>query len=383
MEGFHDTVQQAWRAAGTSAFPLERLAAKFKATARALQSWSQKKVGNVKEQLDMSRELLHRLEMAQDVCVLSDDENWLRRQLKYRSLALASLHRTIVRMRSRITWLTDGDANTEFFHSHAAYRRRKKFISKLIVGDRTLVSHEDKTEAVWEFYNSLLGNQGPRECTLNLQAFHHKEVDLSALDSPISEEEVWGVVKELAMDKAPGLDGFTGRFYKSCWHTIKQDIMQAIGALHGGDARMLHLLNSAYMVLIPKTEEAVHVGDYRLISLVHSFAKLITKILANRLAGKLNSIVAVNQSAFIKGRCIHDNFLLVQQVAKLMHKQRQPRVMFKLDITKAFDTVSWPFMLEILAHLGFGGRWRTLLCNLLLTSSTRVLLNGEPGVTAR
>lgn len=53
--------------------------------------------------------------------------------------------------------------------------------------------------------------------------------------------------------------------------------------------------------------------------------------------------------------------------------------MFKLDITKAFDTMSWPFMLEILAHLGFGGRWRTLLCNLLLTSSTRVLLNGEPG----
>lgn len=295
MEGFHDTVQQAWRAAGTSAFPLERLVAKFKATARALQSWSQKKVGNVKEQLDMSRELLHRLEMAQDIRVLSDDENWLRRQLKYRSLALASLHRTIVRMRSCITWLTDGDANTEFFHSHAAYRRRKKFISKLIVGDRTLVSHEDKTEAMWEFYNSLLGNQGPRECTLNLQAFHHKEVDLLALDSPISEEEVWRVVKELAMDKAPAPDGFAGRFYKSCCHTIKQDIMQAIGALHGGDAQMLHLLNSAYMVLIPKTEEAVHVGDYRPISLVHSFAKLITKILANRLAGKLNSIVAVNQ----------------------------------------------------------------------------------------
>lgn len=148
------------------------------------------------------------------------------------------------------------------------------------------------------------------------------------------------MIKDLAMDKAPGPDGFTGRFYKSCWPIIKTDIMQAIGALHGGDSRKLHLLNSAYMVLIPKTEEAVHVADYRPISLVHNFAKLITKIMANRLAAKLNSLVAVNQSAFIKGRCIHDKFLLVQQMAKLLHNQKQPRVMFKLDITKAFDTVS-------------------------------------------
>ena len=50
----------------------------------------------------------------------------------------------------------------------------------------------------------------------------------------------------------------------------------------------------------------------------------------------------------------------------------------KLDISKAFDSVSWAFLLEILVHLGFGQVWRNLVLNLLATSSTRVLLNGDP-----
>jgi hypothetical protein len=54
------------------------------------------------------------------------------------------------------------------------------------------------------------------------------------------------------------------------------------------------------------------VKDFRPISLVHSFVKLVTKVLANRLAGKLNDMVSPIQSAFMKGRFIQDNFMLVQ-----------------------------------------------------------------------
>lgn len=132
------------------------------------------------------------------------------------------------------------------------------------------------------------------------------------------------------------------------------------------------------MVLISKKEDPSSLGDYRPISLVHSFAKLLTKILANRLAPRLGSMVASNQSAFIRGRCIHDNFLLVQHMAKYLHAQRQPRILLKLDISKAFDLVSWAFLMEVLVHLGFGSRWRNLLSNLLLSASTRVLLNRIP-----
>jgi hypothetical protein len=45
--------------------------------------------------------------------------------------------------------------------------------------------------------------------------------------------------------------------------------------------------------------------------------------------------------------------------------------------------VSWAFLLEILRKLGFRSRWCDLICGLLSTSSTQVLLNGIPGESIR
>jgi hypothetical protein len=65
-------------------------------------------------------------------------------------------------------------------------------------------------------------------------------------------------------------------------------------------------------------------------------------------------MVSQRQSAFIKDRFIQDNFMIVQQTAKLLHQQRHARILLKLDITKAFDSVSWPFLLEVFQKLGLG-----------------------------
>jgi hypothetical protein len=59
-------------------------------------------VGHVSSQLELANELLHQLEMAQDNRALPASEVWLRNNLKKHSLALASLSRTIARLRSRI-----------------------------------------------------------------------------------------------------------------------------------------------------------------------------------------------------------------------------------------------------------------------------------------
>jgi hypothetical protein len=75
--------------------------------------------------------------------------------------------------------------------------------------------------------------------------------------------------------------------------------------------------------------------------------------MANRLAPHLNSMVATNQSAFIRGRCIHDNFMLVQQTIKVLHHRKISSLFLKLDISKAFDSVAWSFLLDILPYLWF------------------------------
>jgi hypothetical protein len=93
----------------------------------------------------------------------------------------------------------------------------------------------------------------------------------------------------------------------------------------------------------------------------------------------MESLVDRNQCTFIRKRCIHDNFMLVQQIPRFLHREKEPRVMLKLDIARAFDSVSWGFLLEILRKLGFGPRFRELVSILLPTGSSKVLLNDEPG----
>jgi hypothetical protein len=125
--------------------------------------------------------------------------------------------------------------------------------------------------------------------------------------------------------------------------------------------------------------DASSAGDFRPISLIHSVAKLVTKLLANRLGPRLHELVESNQSAFIRGRSIHDNFMLVQQSIKSLQKRKVASLFLKLDLSKAFDSVSWAFLLEVLSHMGFGPIWRNLISNLLASSSMQVLLNGSPG----
>ena len=380
---FHETVAQSWEQPVSASCPMEQIAMKLKRLTKALQSWSQKQLGHVKTQLGLAREILHRLEIAQDSRALTPEEDWLRCESKRYCLVLSSLERTVARLRSRIRFLKDGDANTALFHSQARFRKRKNFISKLIQNGEVVTSQEDKHAAFFEYFDGLIGTPLVRASTLDLDFFHREGIDLSALDAPITEDEVWLTIKNLPADRAPGPDGYTGRFYKSCWQIIKSDLMAAILTLQQGDARKLWLLNSAYLTLIPKKEEAYLPTDYRPISLVHSFAKLFTKILANRLAPMLKELVATNQSAFVQGRCIHDNYMLVQQTIKLLHKKKVPSIFLKLDISKAFDSVSWSFLLEILQHLGFGTAWCNLVSRLLTTASTRILVNGEPGEVIR
>jgi hypothetical protein len=66
------------------------------------------------------------------------------------------------------------------------------------------------------------------------------------------------------------------------------------------------------MVLLHKTQAPTGLKDYRPISLIHSVGKLFSKCLALRLVPRMHTLVKINQSAFIRGRQIHENFMTVQ-----------------------------------------------------------------------
>jgi hypothetical protein len=67
----------------------------------------------------------------------------------------------------------------------------------------------------------------------------------------------------------------------------------------------------------------------------------------------MNELISNALSAFIKKRSIHDNFLYVKNLATRFNRAKIPALLFKLDIRKAFDSVRWEYILELMQRRGF------------------------------
>lgn len=173
-----------------------------------------------------------KVDQAQESRNLSDDKRQLRQVLKIRVLGLATVQRAGRRQTSRIQWLKEGDACTRFFYLRANGRRRRKHIAHLLRPDNTFIwKHEEKEEALHQYYNSLLGTNVPREMTFDWERLQLPQIQAAGLDLPFTEAEIEAAVKELLAEKAPGPDGFTGTFYQSCWNIIKGDVCNAFNAI--------------------------------------------------------------------------------------------------------------------------------------------------------
>ncbi|XP_022680012.1 uncharacterized protein LOC111256374 [Setaria italica] len=314
--GFSETVAGAWSSTCPSTDPFVRLDHKLKCTAKSLQRWSSKKVGQIRAQLLVAKAVVLWLDKAQELRTLTAEERSLRTRLKYKTLGLSSLERNMKGLRE---WIL------------------------LPWASRQLT------------------------CITSMPPSPKTRSGVPSKSFPLS-------VPRARMGSRPNFIRRPGRL---------SSVTSLLVSMRSSDELAPGRLNTALITLVPKKWDAASLADYRPISLVHNFAKLVAKLLSNRLAPELHRLVDVNQSAFIKTRSIHDNFKFVELAAKSLHRKRKPNLLIKLDISKAFDTVSWPFLLQVLQACGFGGKWREWIAILVSTASTRVLLNGTPGRSIR
>jgi hypothetical protein len=163
------------------------------------------------------------------------------------------------------------------------------------------------------------------------------------------ENEIFLAISNLGPNKAPGLDGMTGLFYKSYWLIVKSCVISSMQSFFRGGV-MLKEFNHTNIALIPKVDNPHLVHHFRPISLTNFNYKIISKILSSRLKPLLHKIISPTQSVFLKGRSIHDNTILAHEV---FHSMKQKKgngglMALKLDMAKAFDSMEWNFLLRIL-----------------------------------
>lgn len=94
-------------------------------------------------------------------------------------------------------------------------------------------------------------------------------------------------------------------------------------------------------------------------------------------------VVNISPRELVLLRNLHRDFvalgLLSVGLHRWLHCKKFASVLLKVDIAKAFDCVVWPFLMEVLQHIGFPHRWTNGISILLSTASTKVLLNGRAG----
>ena len=167
----------------------------------------------------------------------------------------------------------------------------------------------------------------------------------------VSREEITAAFMSIHPHKAPGPDGFNGHFFRSTWASIGEEIISGIKYFFE-TGRLLKELNTTTISLVPKVTNPSILNDYRPISCCSTIYKCISKVIANRLKRVLPSLIDKAQSAFIKGRHISDNILLTQELMRNYHRKDSPvRCAIKVDLKKAFDTVRWDFILDLLSAL--------------------------------
>ncbi len=374
-----DEVSRAWASTSSAGDQTRSFSSKLSSASSNLKTWSTGLSSALSKQANLCMFWIEWLDGAEELRSLLLGEASLRCRLKVRFDELLLLKELKWKQRSRVQWLKAGDANAKFFHLKASARRNKNFITRLTIGQAVPSDHASITSLLFSFFRSHLGSASSSSGAFNYQVlFGGPDPDLLGLHDPFSEEEIKLAVFALSPKKAPGPDGFPLLFYQRFWGTVKGDLMSIFAKLHSG-CLDLAFINKGWICLIPKKPAPLEIRDYRPISLVNGLVKIISKALATRFQSVMGGLINSCQTAFIKDRSLLDNFLSAHILTHHLYSLKQPSAFLKIDFERAFDQVSWPFLLDLLRVRGFSERWICWISSLISSALSAVLLNGSLG----
>ena len=283
---------------------------------------------------------------------------------------------------ARKQWLTQGDRNSRFFHN-----RMKKTMANMTIFrlkndiGQWVGSNADLTHLLSDSFASRFRTaySTPREINLDFIEPFISSTDIDSLLAPISSEDVKNAFFDINPLKAPGSDGFGGKFYQAYWPIIGPELITAVQSFfHHG--KLPPSLNHTLITLIPKKEAPESPDHFRPISLINTIYKAISKILVTRLRPILQREISPLQNAFTRDRSIHDNLLIAKEALNTFRKSKNKTgwCALKLDMEKAYDRIEWDFLWQTLKAFGFPPTWVSWIQECVSNVSYSIKVNGQP-----
>lgn len=363
---------------GEKATTPQQLNIKLCELTREIRNWAKNRTTEMKDQIEACREYIGWTDTVLEIRNLTILEVVVLKLLKNRYTQLNLLEEDTWRQRAKVKWELEGDRGTKFFHAMASANNRNNMIQAVEYQGVLHSDQKTKAKSFFEFFTALMGTTSTPIPTVHWSNLYEHPRDLTATIRDITEEEIKLVIRQWPNNKSPGPDGFTGEFYRAFVDILVPDLHAVYQTVMNQNIS-LHPLNSSYIALIPKNDHPTKPQDYRPISLIHAVQRIFSKLLANRLKDEIEHLVQPAQTGFVRGRQITEGFLYAQQVIQHSDQQHIPMAIFKADIHKAFDTVSWEFLIEAMRHLGFPDKWLAWIQQTVLLGSSQIIINGLIG----
>ncbi|GJY49029.1 RNA-directed DNA polymerase, eukaryota [Tanacetum coccineum] len=313
-----------------------------------------------------------------DLGSVSDDLLARRLDLKGQLLDINNKEASDCFQKGKVRWAIEGDENSSFFHG-IINKKRSQLAIRGILDDGLWQSDPQVVKEIFRDHfaarfkkpNSI----GPKIIYSFPNRLSHEQV--IDLEREVSRDEIKKAVWSCGDNKSPGPDGYTFEFFKKYWGFIGADFCEAVehffttGVFSKG-------CNSSFIALIPKVMDAKLVSDFRPISLIGCIYKVVTKILANRLSMVISYIISNTQSAFVSERQILDGPFIINELLDWCKRKNMRAMFFKVDFAKAYDSVRWDYLIDVLEAFGFGFTWCQWIRGLCFFAKASVLVNGSP-----
>nr|GEV75257.1 RNA-directed DNA polymerase, eukaryota [Tanacetum cinerariifolium] len=254
-------------------------------------------------------------------------------------------------MKSKIKWAIEEDENSKFFHGIINKKRSQVSIREVFVHGDWNTDPEVVKDVFKDHFATRFKQPAHGRLKLNISFPNRLSTDQVAdMDRSVSRDKIRVAVWNCGENKSPGPDG--GSFLKGS--------------------------NSSFIALIPKVTDVKFVTDFRPISLIGCVYKVVTKILANRLATVISDLVFDIQSAFVANRQILDRPFILNELLAWCKRKKKQALIFKVDFAKAYDSVHWDYLLDVLQDFGFGPNWCKLIRGTFSFAMASILVNGSP-----